>query len=226
MPAVARALLGREDARDRHLEAVALPVGEAAGEVDDVQVAELLRAPSRRRPSASRRSSRRRAGGSCRARAPRCAARGDRGPCRSRRGCVPRPTRPARGRRRRATRPTTRGARAPRWCEISSISPLTCASSSRYVAITFGTIALGAWLSSCGVAHGVASCCSSPPSQRLPSRSSPVSCSPRTATRPERRRPRPQAPVRAVLRSRSLSDFVPIPRRVISTKAQALYATR
>ena len=42
VPAVARALLGREDARDRHLEAVALPVGEPAGEVDDVQVAELL----------------------------------------------------------------------------------------------------------------------------------------------------------------------------------------
>ncbi len=40
--AVAGALLGREDARDRDVEAVALPVGEAAGEVDDVHVAELL----------------------------------------------------------------------------------------------------------------------------------------------------------------------------------------
>ena len=41
VPAVARALLAGEDARDRHVEAVPLPVAEAAGEVDDVLVAEL-----------------------------------------------------------------------------------------------------------------------------------------------------------------------------------------
>jgi hypothetical protein len=40
--AVPRALLGREDARGRDVEAVALPVGEAASEVHDVQVPELL----------------------------------------------------------------------------------------------------------------------------------------------------------------------------------------
>ena len=37
MAAVARALLGGEDARDRDVEAVLLPVGEAAREVDDVE---------------------------------------------------------------------------------------------------------------------------------------------------------------------------------------------
>ena len=40
--AVARALLGGERARDRDLEAVSLPVGEAAREVDDVDVPHLL----------------------------------------------------------------------------------------------------------------------------------------------------------------------------------------
>ncbi len=41
MPAVARALLGREGARDRDLEPVPLPLREAAGEVDDVLVAQF-----------------------------------------------------------------------------------------------------------------------------------------------------------------------------------------
>ena len=36
VPAVARALLGGEDARDRHVEAVSLPVGEAACDRDDI----------------------------------------------------------------------------------------------------------------------------------------------------------------------------------------------
>ena len=42
MAAVPGALLGREDARDRDVEAVALPVLEAAREVDDVRVSEVL----------------------------------------------------------------------------------------------------------------------------------------------------------------------------------------
>ena len=62
--AVALALLGVERARELGREAVALPVGEAAGERDDVLVAELARASSRRTPSGRRRRSRRRSAAS------------------------------------------------------------------------------------------------------------------------------------------------------------------
>ena len=56
VPAVARALLRGEDARDRDLEAVPLPVAEPASEVDDALVAELAQGLRSERGAGARRA--------------------------------------------------------------------------------------------------------------------------------------------------------------------------
>ena len=101
--------------------------------------------------------------------------------------------------------------------EISSISLLTCASSSRYVAITFRTIATRSRLSSRGDRCAAGSSCSSPRSRRRGRR--------RRRGRPRLRRRLADAPARdddagarakVGRRSRSRSDSAPTPRRATS----------
>ena len=111
-------------------QAVALPVGEAARQGDDVRRSRAPRASWRRRPSGCRPRSRRRAAGRGRGGALRRATRASRGGCAPRPGCGPRPTRRARGRRRRSRRPASRRSRAD-GASVSSISARTWARRSR-----------------------------------------------------------------------------------------------
>ena len=121
--AVARVLLRAERARELRGEAVALPVGEAAGEVDDARVAELLeRLRGERGARADRRSRRSRAG------------RGPAAACSMRLSRLPRGIQTAPGMwpsshssRSRTSRKAGSSERAAASRGVhSSISPLTC----------------------------------------------------------------------------------------------------
>ena len=104
MPAVARAALGVERARELGRQAVPLPVDVAADEVADVGVAELLERARRERGAVAGRAVDDDRRGRGRGRPTRFATRGSRAARAARRGCGPRPTRRARARRRRRAR--------------------------------------------------------------------------------------------------------------------------
>ena len=111
MAAVARALRRRERLRDDDRQTAPLPLDDAAVEVGHVLVAELLqrlRGERRARAGAAVDEDRRRAVGCCPLDA---ATRASRGGCARRLAGGLRPTRAARGRRRRAADPRSRASR-------------------------------------------------------------------------------------------------------------------
>ncbi len=128
---VALALRRRERDGRHELVAVPLPVGEAAGEVDGVLVAELDERPRREGRAGAALAVDDERGGSCRRSAPRRATRGCCAAGGSRPAGALRPTRRADGRRRRAAGSSLSRSACASGVEISSISARAWARSSR-----------------------------------------------------------------------------------------------